>query len=333
MRITVNESPIGELFFSLPQPEELIIAEEQIINHCRNALQQKENSRLEYELEQMQKTKTAFHFLILKEIYSLSKENGHSIILTGNIAGSIISYLLGISPINPDEVPFIAPELIWEANKEFSLPCFEMGICADARPLIHERLDEKFGFINTNDTLYYRIVMADYPICNEASNTDINIKNFDTNICTAVLKELYPEQENNSCNFEQLINCYAYLVGSFANEIPLEDLLNDNVIVTRDKLYLSLTANNVPHELAAEIVKKGIWSGETRKREYILQLEKYSLPESVIFSINNAKNLWNTAEYVSRLCLRCHKEYELIGKKEDKYDINDSVNNEYIVGN
>ena len=311
MRITVNESHIGELFFSLPQPEELIIAEEQIINHCRNALQQKENSRLEYELEQMKKTKTAFHFLILKEIYSLSREKGHPIVLNGNIAGSIISYLLGISPINPDEVPFIAPELIWEADTDFDKPDFEIGICADIRPLIQKRLDEKFGFVNTNDTLYYRIVMADFQLCNEVSGIDINIKNFDTNICTAVLKELYPKQENNSCNFEQLINCYAYKVGTFANDISVEDLFDNNVIVTRDKLYLSLTANNVLHELAAEIVKKGIWSGATRKREYLLQLEKYSLPESVIFSINNAENLWNTAACVSRLCLRCQKEYEL----------------------
>lgn len=63
MIITVNESIIGELFFSLPEPEELTKAEEQISYICRSTLNDEESSRLEYELEQMKKTKTAFHFL------------------------------------------------------------------------------------------------------------------------------------------------------------------------------------------------------------------------------------------------------------------------------
>ena len=60
MRFTVDKSTIGELFFTLPLPEELKIAEDQIAQHCHDALQQEENARLEYELEQMRKSKTAF---------------------------------------------------------------------------------------------------------------------------------------------------------------------------------------------------------------------------------------------------------------------------------
>ena len=50
MIITVNESTIGELFFSLPEPEELTKAEEQISDICRSALNDEESSRFEYEL-------------------------------------------------------------------------------------------------------------------------------------------------------------------------------------------------------------------------------------------------------------------------------------------
>ena len=311
MRISVGEGTIGELFFSLPLLEELALAEEQISSYCRNALQQNENSRLEYELEQMKKTKTAFHFLVLKEICSLSKEEGYQIILKGNIAGSIISSLLGISPINPNEDYCISSELIWETHKDYYTPVFEIGISEQIRSLIQERLDEKFGFVKSNDTLYYKIRMTDTNLCDEVGNTDIKIKNFDTDICTKVLHKLYPEYNKITCNFEQLITLYAYQSGSFSNDICLEKLFDDNIIVTRDKLYFALISNEVPKEIAIEVVKKGMWSSETKKGEYLLLLEKYSLPEFVISSFTNTKHLWNTASCISRLCLLCQKEYHL----------------------
>ena len=67
MRFIVNESPVGELFFSMPRQKALDIAEEQICMLCREAAQGKGARLLEYELEQMKRTKTAYHFLILRE--------------------------------------------------------------------------------------------------------------------------------------------------------------------------------------------------------------------------------------------------------------------------
>lgn len=312
MIITVNESIIGELFFSLPEPEELTKAEEQISYICRSTLNDEESSRLEYELEQMKKTKTAFHFLILKEIYDFSKEHGHAIVLKGNSAGSIISYLLGISPINPNELPFISSELIWESHRKFYIPDFEINISADIRPLIQKRLDEKFGFIESDDNLFYNIRMTYDTFWDKISGAEINIKTFDLDMCTAVMQELFPAQKNVSCNFEQLINVYAYDSGAFINEISSEKLLSADVIVTRDQLYTALISNSVPKELAIEVVKKGVWSNKAKKEEYLLNLEKYSLPESVIYAFNNAKHLWDAVSCISRLCVICQSKYESV---------------------
>ena len=310
MIISVNESPTGELFFSLPLSEELTIAEEQISDQCRKSIQQVQNTRLEYELEQMKKTKTAFHFLILKEICSLSKEKGHSIVLKGNIAGSFIAYLLGVSPFNPSENITTSAELIWESDKYFYIPDFEISISEQIRPFIQERLDEKFGYIKTNDNLYYKIRMTDWSLCDSVSAAHININNFDENICTKVLQKLFPEYETVSCNFEQLVNFYAYKAGSFSNAFCSEDLLDGDVVVTQDKLYFSLIANGVPKKLATEIVEKGITSTATQKEKYIIQLEEYSVPESIIFSVKNTDYLWNVASCVSRICLYCQNEYD-----------------------
>ncbi|MBR6503132.1 MAG: hypothetical protein IKT42_06795 [Clostridia bacterium] len=309
MRITVGEGAIGELFFSLPLPQELTKAEEEVSSHCRKMLQHKENPRLEYELAQMRKTKTAFHFLMLKEICSLSKEKGHPIMLKGEIAGSLISKLLGISYFTINELQFIAPELIWEEYKEFYTPSFEISISSEIRPLIQKRLDEKFGFAHTNDTLYYRIMMTDSCLCDEVNNADINTNNFDVKICTAVLQKIYPNQKTPACDFEQLIKYYAYHVGSFSKNVSLEELVDDSIIVTKDKLYFTLTANNVPKELAIKTVKKGLWSSENKKSEILFKLKKYTLPKSVIFSFNNAQHLWSAASCISRLQLLCQKEY------------------------
>lgn len=57
--------------------------------------------RLDYELNMMRNTETAFHFLILKEIADCSKENGYSIMPASDINDSLISYLLGLTDINP----------------------------------------------------------------------------------------------------------------------------------------------------------------------------------------------------------------------------------------
>ena len=311
MRFIVNDAPIGELFFSMPQQEELIIAQEQVSEFCRNAINNEKNERLEYELEQMKRTKTAYHFLALKEIASLSKENGKPIMFNGSMGGSYISFLLGISPINPTKKPYTSAELIWSSYDCFKTPDFETSISKNIRPLIQERLNEKFGFVKDYDSLFYNVRIIDNESCDYAFHTDVGLEKYDGSICTAVMQNLFPETIIVTCDFKQLVNIYAYKCGgSFSADISLDELLGDDVIVTRDKLYFELVSNNVPSELAVKVVKKGVWSPENKKREYILQLEKYSLPENVLSAFKNANHLWDVASCISRLYIQCQKEYE-----------------------
>lgn len=85
-------------------------------------------------------------------------------------------------------------------------------------------------------------------------------------MCTAVMQELFPAQKNVSCNFEQLINVYAYDAGAFINEISSEKLLSADVIVTRDQLYTALISNSVPKKLAIEVVKKVYGATNPKKK-------------------------------------------------------------------
>lgn len=311
MRFIVNDAPIGELFFSMPQKEELMIAEEKVSEFCRNAIHNEKNERLEYELEQMKRTKTAYHFLVIKEIASLSKENGYPIMFNGSMGGSYISFLLGISPFDPSKEPYISAELIWSLYDNFNTPGFEISIAHNIRSLIQKRLDENFGFIKDNNSLFYRVRITACELCDCVLHTEVDIEKYDVSICTAIMQSLYPTAEKLTCNFKQLVNIYAYKCGgSFSIDIPLNELLRDDIIVTRDKLYWVLVSNNVPSELAVEVVKKGVWSPESKKREYILQLEKYSLPENVLSAFKNANHLWDVASCMSRLYIQCHKEYE-----------------------
>lgn len=311
MRFIVNDAPIGELFFSMPQQEELIIAQEQVSEFCRNAINNEKNERLEYELEQMKRTKTAYHFLVLKEIASLSKEKGYPIMFNGSMGGSYISFLLGISPFNPSKEPYISSELIWSLYDSCNTPDFEISISPNIRSLIQKRLDEKFGFVKDNNSLFYQLRITDCELCDCVFHTDVDMEKYDTSICTAIMQRLFPETANITCDFKQLVNIYAYKCGgSFSADVSLDELLGDDVIVTRDKLYFELVSNNVPSELAVKVVKKGVWSPENKKREYILQLEKYSLPENVLSAFKNANHLWDVASCISRLYIQCQKEYE-----------------------
>ncbi len=310
MRFIVNESPVGELFFSMPRQKALDIAEEQICLLCREAAQGKGAQLLEYELEQMKRTKTAYHFLILREISLLSREQGHPVSFNGGIGGSYIFYLLGVTPVNPLCEPTIAPQLIWATSESYNTPDFEICISSDVRPLIQKRLDEKFGFEFSQDAFFYRIDMPENEVLASLKSANLETDKFDTGIYTAVLQGFCPEAKNITCDFKQLVNIYAYKMGSFINEIPLEALLSDDAIVTRDKLFLALISNGVPTDFAAEVVKKGVWSNEKKKADYISRLSEYSLPQAVINAFKNAENLWNVPSCASRLYISCQKEYE-----------------------
>ncbi len=107
-----NNSTYGELFFSMPVSEELDKAIKEVESLCHAKMDELYGGMnfgvdyVEAEIYMMEKTGTAFNFLILKEIAELSREKGYPILIEGNLSSSVISYLLGISDVNPFEANY-----------------------------------------------------------------------------------------------------------------------------------------------------------------------------------------------------------------------------------
>ena len=102
-----NNSTFGDLFFTVPSPEAMESAVQEISELCRVRAGELyggmnyASPRLEAELAMMRKTNTAFHFALLKEIADLSRREGYPVMPEDNLAGSMIAFLLGITSINP----------------------------------------------------------------------------------------------------------------------------------------------------------------------------------------------------------------------------------------
>lgn len=161
------------LYFRKPEKTSLEKIEEYISEICYKNLNGMNGDlpvikeRLDTELEKMRITGAAYHFAILKELLELSEEFKYPIMLEGSVGGSIISYLLNISSVNPIENGVVStfPEMIWGMEDKQELPCFTAEIAETIRPLVHDRLNEKFAFVDSDKNLYYKVFLISSTIC------------------------------------------------------------------------------------------------------------------------------------------------------------------------
>ena len=160
MRIKItsagNNSTFGDVFFSVPTKEEMQKAEKRVTEICHkkalkiykdnpNVFENEIFARIEKEIEKMSATETVYHFLVLKEIAEVSREAGFPIMTEGNLSGSVISYLLGITEYDPISfnLDYTPIELLWGTDETVITPDFSTGIAPQIRPLIHSRVDSK----------------------------------------------------------------------------------------------------------------------------------------------------------------------------------------------
>jgi len=109
----------GDIFYTIPASEGLREAEDTVANLCREQMITYDNEAivsawLDAELEKMRATGTGFHFLILRDIAQCSQEAGYPIVALGNLSGSLIAYLLGITEMDPFE--YYTPEMVWGSD-------------------------------------------------------------------------------------------------------------------------------------------------------------------------------------------------------------------------
>ena len=200
---------VGALFYSVPSKKEIDKANVTIKKLCREKVgelyggQNFMVARLEDELFLMEKTGAGFDFLLLKEIADFSREQGYPVLLMGDISGSVILYLLGVSLINPMPPHYRCEgecypnfEVVEKAISGFDLPdrcchiCgkqmvkdghdirldmvwkgdtqpqgLDIAIAETIRPYLPEYLDEKFGNCEADKMLYRRISMPSNSQC------------------------------------------------------------------------------------------------------------------------------------------------------------------------
>ena len=324
-----------DVFFTVPTPEELQKAEETVTNLCQerilviykdnDATRQKVSVWLDAEFEKMRATGTGFHFLILRDIALCSREAGYPIIALGNLSGSVIAYLLGITEIDPFE--YYTPEIVWGLDTNPIIPDCTIGIAPQVRPLIPKYLDSQHGFVPCDREMFRKISLVDVNTCEQlgvlAQETEKNptahdIKNA---ICLRAAKDILEEfsKENGSAiplvegfnqpenwNLHSLLRLYAFTKGEFSNGDNLMNLNSQDFFVTREEFYHCLVQHNVPVEIALDIVKKGVWATGEKREKYNAILESYQVPASVKDYYTKVQHLWTVASCVGRVLHKCY---------------------------
>lgn len=340
LTLNSNEPLVGDVFYTVPTTEEIQKAEKIVIDLCNERITEvyKESGQeiqkiikdcLNNEIEKMCATETAYYFLVLKEIAELTQEEGYPIKTLGNLSGSIISYLLGITEYEPLSVGVenYLSELTWGTDTNITIPDFTLGIAPQIRPLIHERLDAKYSGVECDNNIFKQISLIDVKTCEVLGTLSKEtgqrplISDFDSSVYQRVVRNIIDDcMEEDSVkallheeikqithwDFHSVLRLYAYTLDSFNHTKSILNLNNKNFFVTRDEFFKNLTAHNVPTDIALDIVKRGVRSTGAKREKYVTELEKYNVPEYIKNYLSNVTHLWASADCVGRLLHMCY---------------------------
>lgn len=319
-----NSLPKRELLFSCPNRESSYIAATKVADMCYAALPTGEvyQKRLDQELQQMRQTEAAYYFLILKEIQALSPDG---IIMHGNAAGSLISWLLGFCAVNPLDADLIkhhidSPiEFVWGMPEQSKIPDFSIAIDPQIEPLICDRLRAHYGMAAAENEHYCKISMVDKLMYIRKCGTYAEIL-YDVAIKRAteikkcrnegiITESGYEEsidlieemQTINNCDLPTLIRLYAYSLGEFEGSRLVENLQDPDFFTTREELYAKLLTYGISKSDALDIVKHGVWSDGERRKKYIALLEEHHIPLPVINHFERVRHLWDASSIYGRI--------------------------------
>jgi len=341
-RVTLNHnnSSVGDVFYTIPTEEEMKKAEKIIIDICNERLtevyktntQEEQKNIWDYlnnEIERMCATETAYYFLILRDITELSQEVGYPIKMLGNLSGSIISYLLGITAYDPLKAAgeHFVPELTWGTDTNVTTPDFTVGIARQIRSFISERLDSKYSGVECNNNIFKQIPIVDAKTCevlgtlSKETGQQPCISDFDSAVYQRVVRNIiddcmeedsvkaifYEEiKQITNWDFHSVLRLYAYALDSFNHTKSILDLDNENFFVTRDEFFMNLISHNVSTDIALDIVKRGVRSTGAKREQYIKILDMYNVPEYIKSYLLDVTHLWVSADCVERLLHMCY---------------------------
>lgn len=121
-------------------------------------------SRVEYELDIIEKTKYSLYFLIVQDYVNFARSRGVMAVPRGSVAGSLCVYALGICDIDPIKYDIMFERFLNEERK--GMPDIDLDFADDCRKEIIEYIRDKYGkgnvaHIGTFQTLGARASIKD----------------------------------------------------------------------------------------------------------------------------------------------------------------------------
>jgi len=252
--------------------------------------------RFEYEVKQIQKLGFAGYFLIVRDIINFAKKNNIAVGPgRGSAAGSIISYILGITNIDP-----IKHKLIFERflNPErVSPPDIDVDFSDEERPKIIEFIVNKFGKERVAQIVSFQTLKTKQAIRDVARVLDIPLKDVD------YINKKIPDTPN--ITFSDLLNDEGFV--SFINQNPAyNELINYAMRIEgclrQDSIHPSgvvITPSNLTEYVPISIPKDIEKSGLNYMTQYNMStLEKLGLLKFDILGLRNLSVIKHTLEMI-----------------------------------
>lgn len=337
MKFCIQKNRPGNLAFSVPTQDAMGKAEDEVTALCRDQYRKAFPERkepleqLEMELKWMKETGTAFHFLILREVAELSREEGYPFMANSKCTCSLIAFLLEISQVDPFY-------LFRSGRFTLGKPYFEIHVAPPVFNQLAQRLQKKFGEVDAAELGYHTITVMESERCEiigklarktgetpSCFGNDVYISVLHTIAEQILAKSLDAKNDNEEeyfqsvrfasemkditeCDFDALVRIFAYDKGTFSKPKCLENLKNPNFFVLREELVEALQACGMPYDDAEYLAHKGVWhnTGNNARREEDARLmEKYHVPQTIRESFSCIWNLQPSYGCINRLILMC----------------------------
>jgi len=251
--------------------------------------------RFEYELETIKKLGFAGYFLIVRDIINFAKQNNIAVGPgRGSAAGSIISYILGITNINP-----IKHNLLFERflNPErITPPDIDVDFSDEERPKIIEFIINKFGKEKVAQIVSFQTLKAKQAIRDVARVLDVPLKDVE------LINKKIPDI---TTTFKDLLNDESFV--AFINQSPVyKELINYAIRIEgclrQDSIHPSgivITPTNLTDYVPISMPKDTEKSDLNYMTQYNMStLEKLGLLKFDILGLRNLSVIKHTIEMV-----------------------------------
>ena len=314
-----NHMSCGDLFFSLPRPEEEAAEYEKIADRCRAAAKAEFgddpiiSERLENELELIRRTQSAFKVSVLCEVAALSRELGYPGCLCGEENGLLMMYLLGVSGVHPRQYGGGATttELVLAKSSEGKPVSFELRIADPVREQMQSRLDSVFAAYKGNDDLYEHISLPEYSLLDKIGDLSKKTGFYygcipldDPALSKAVLSGIsvkWSEEDVERVDPADAARLYGYSICTSEKRKNVSRFESVKKYVFRDDVFRIL--NQLGYEKNEAHRMSRLWSNEEKKEDVLALLSLRKAPAEFVEAYRTLGFIWSEADCVARVNL------------------------------